>query len=87
MLWSPIVKNTKGKPENNPIQHLEEMKANIKEPFDIDIECRINQKFQECLSELRNYAKKQTKALQCPLLRLMQIEEYVDDYVAKLTNR
>ena len=87
MLWSPIVKNTKGKPENNPIQHLEEMKANIKEQFDIDIECIINQKFQECLSELRNYAKKQTKALQCPLLRLMQIEEYVDDYVAKLTNR
>ena len=87
MLWSPIVKDTKGKPENNQVQHLEKIKANIKERYEIDIECIVNHKFQECLSELRHYVKTETKALQCPVLRLMQIEEYVDDYVAKLTNR
>ncbi len=87
MLWSPIVKDTKGKPENNQIRHLEEIKANIKERYEIDIECIVNQKFQECLSELRDYAKKETKALQCPVLRLMQIEESLNVHVTKLIQR
>ena len=85
MLWSPIVKDTKGKLENNQIRHLEEIKANIKERYEIDIECIVNQKFQECLMELRNHAKTVTKELQCPLMRLMQIEEYLSKYVEKLT--
>lgn len=83
MLWSPIVKDTKGKQENNQILHLEEIKANIKEQYEIDIECIVNRKFQECLVELRNYAMTQTKELQCPLMRLMQIEEYLDRYIRK----
>ena len=84
MLWSPIVKTSKGKLENNQIQNLKEIQANIKELYDVEIECIVNERFQECLWELRNYAKKQTKALQCPLMRLMQIEEYLSKHVAKL---
>ena len=84
MLWSPIVKDTKGKPENNQMLHLEEIKANIKERYEIDIECIVNEKFQECLVELRNYAETQTQELQCPLMRLMQIEEQLDKYVKKI---
>ena len=38
------------------------------------IECIVIRSFKN-VSELRDYAKKETKALQCPLLRLMQIEE------------
>ena len=87
MLWSPIVKDTKGKPENNQIRHLEEIKANISERYEIDIDCIVNQKLQECLLELRNYAKEETKALQCPVLRLMQIEESLNVHVTKLTNQ
>ena len=86
MLWSPIVKDTKGKLENNQIRHLEEIKANIKARYEIDIECIVNQKFQECLIELRNHAKTVTKELQCPLMRLMQIEEYLSKYVKKLSS-
>ena len=78
MLWSPIVKDTRGKPENNQMLHLKEIKTNIKERYGIDIECIVNEKFQECLVELRTYARAQTKELQCPLMRLMQIEEYLD---------
>ena len=80
MLWSPIVKDTRGKPENNQMLHLKEIKTNIKERYKIDIECIVNEKFQECLVELRTYARAQTKELQCPLMRLMQIEEYLDIY-------
>lgn len=77
MLWSPIVKDTKGKPEYNQMQHLVEIGANIKRQYGVDIECIVNEKFQECLVELRTYARAQTKELQCPLMRLMQIEEYL----------
>ena len=87
MLWSPIVKDSKGKPENNQMLRLEEIKAKIKEQHEIDIECVVNQEFQECLAELRDYAKKETKALQCPVLRLMQIEESLNVHVTKLISR
>ena len=84
MLWSPIVKRTKGKPENNQVQHVEEVKMNIKEQYGVEVECIVNKRFDECLRELRNYAKTQTKALQCPVMRLMQIEEYLSKHLAKL---
>ncbi len=82
MLWSPIVKDSKGKSEYNQMRHLTEIQENIKRKYDIDIECIINEKFQECLEELRNYAKSETKALQCPLMRLMQVEEYLAKHVS-----
>ena len=66
MLWSPIVKKSKGKPEYNQMQHLTEIQENIKRKYNIDIECIVNERFQECLEELRGYAKKETKALHCP---------------------
>ena len=82
MLWSPIVKDTKGNPEYNQVQHLAEIEANIKRQWDIDIECIVNEKFYACLEELRLYAATQTAALQCPLTRLMQIEELLGKHVS-----
>ncbi|MCG9127235.1 hypothetical protein JT359_06480 [Candidatus Poribacteria bacterium] len=86
MLWSPIVKDSKGKTENNQMIHLSEIQDNIKRKYSIDIECIVNEKFQECLDQLKNYAKSQTKALQCPLMRLMQIEEYLGKHVSKYSD-
>ena len=86
MLWSPIVKDSKGKPEYNQRRHLVEIQENIKRKYGIVIECIVNEKFHECLDELRNYAKHETKALQCPLMRLMQIEEYLGKHVSKVTD-
>ena len=86
MLWSPIVKNTARTPENNQMRHLEEIKANIKERYCVDIEFIVNEKFQKGLAALRKHAKTETKALPCPLMRLMQIEEYLDKHVKKLTH-
>jgi transcriptional regulator with XRE-family HTH domain len=86
MLWSPIVKDTQGNPENNQTRHLEEIKANIQKQYSIEIEFIVNERFQKCLVELRNYARAETKNIQCPLVRLMQIEEYLDKHVKKLTH-
>ena len=82
MLWSPIVKDTKGKPEYNQMRHLAEIGVNIKRQYGIDIECIVNEKFYACLEELRLYAATQTVALQCPLMRLMQIEELLGKHVS-----
>ena len=76
MLWSPVVRDSKrGKPENNQMRHVEEIKTKIREQKGIELECIINQEFYERLKQLRDYARKQTEALPCPLARLMQIEE------------
>ena len=57
MFWSPIVKHTSRRPENNQMRHLEEIRANIKERYCVEIEFIVNERFQECLMELRNHAK------------------------------
>ncbi len=82
MLWSPIVKDTRGNPEYNQVRHLAKIEANIKRRYDIDIECIVNKKFYACLEELRFYAATQTAVLQCPLMRLMQIEEQLGRHVS-----
>ena len=79
MLWSPIVKESK-------MQHLTEMQENIRRKYSIDIECIVNEKFQECLEELRNFARQQTTVFHCPLMRLMQIEESLAKHVSRITN-
>ena len=85
MFWSPIVKHTSRKPENNQMRHLEKIRANIKERYCVEIEFIVNERFQECLAELRSYAADETPELRCPLMRLMQIEEYLDKHVKKIT--
>ena len=84
MLWSPIVKNNRRTPANSQIQHLEKIKTNIKELYDVDIECIVNKRFLECLRELRDWTKSKTPELQCPLMRLMQLEEHFNKHLAKL---
>ena len=84
MFWSPIVKNSRGKPEYNQIQHIRDIRTNIEQRYGVQIEWIVNDRFQECLRELRDYAKTETKALQCPLMRLMQVEEHLSKHVDKL---
>lgn len=86
MFWSPVVKNTQGRLENNQMQHLTEIETNIKKAFDIEIEFIVNEKFQKCLAKLRDYAGSKTAAFSCPLMRLMQIEYFLDKHVSKLTH-
>lgn len=84
MLWSPVVKDTSGKPEYNQANHLKEIKANIEARYGVDLEYVVNERFRACIDELRDFARTQTAELQCPLVRLMQIEAYLDKHIAKL---
>lgn len=83
MLWSPIVKNTGGQAQYNQMGHLHAVKENIRARYGIELECVINGSFLACLQEMRAYCAKQTTELQCPLMRLMQLESHLTRHVAK----
>ena len=75
MLWSPVVKLRKNSPIYNQIGHLDEIARSIHESHNTKITFVVNDKFQSCLQEMRNYAKSQSAELKCPVMRLFQIEE------------
>lgn len=78
MLWSPLVKK-RGKDDQR--QHLEQIAANVRKARGVDIEFVVNEKFLAAMEEMRAFAAKETAALQCPLMRLMQIEAYLKRHV------
>lgn len=83
MLWSPIVKDSRGNPQYNQLGHLTEVKRQIFEAKQVQLECVVNEAFYAALRELREYASRQTSELQCPLMRLLQIEELLSRHVSK----
>jgi hypothetical protein len=86
MLWSPIVKSSKVTSKENQLIDLEKIDEKIKGKYGIDIEFIVNEKFLKCLGELRDFAKRETKELKSPVLRLMQVEEYLKKHVSKHVN-
>lgn len=84
MLWSPIVRKNKRTLKNSQLRHLKAIQSNIKKKYDVEIECIVNEKFQECFEELESYAKQQTNELQCPVMRVLQIRTHLDEHLAKL---
>lgn len=50
----------------------------IQREFDVDLQLIINQRFQDCMNELRKYAGSQTAAFTSPIMRLLQIEERLE---------
>jgi hypothetical protein len=84
MLWSPVVKD-KGGPEYNQLSHLETIHQNIKKEFGVSIEFVVNERFQQCMHEMRAFAKLKTADLKCPVMRLLQIEEHLAKHIEKLS--
>lgn len=83
MLWSPIVKNSKKTSKHNQIKDLEVIQENLRRKYEVEIDFIINEKFLECLDELREFARDTTKELKSPVLRLMQVEEYLKKHTNK----
>lgn len=84
MLWSPIVKKTTGKAMYNQIEHLKEIGANIRTKHGVELEFIVNEKFLAAFEELRSYAGAQRPEMQCPLMRLLQVEAYLKKHVHKI---
>jgi hypothetical protein len=85
MLWSPIVRKSRENAKFNQALDVETIVANIQARYGVTLECIINEKFADCLAELREYARNETKELKSPVLRLMQIEEYLKRHIGKVS--
>ncbi|MFH0887198.1 MAG: hypothetical protein V1843_03420, partial [bacterium] len=83
MFWSPIVKNQSEGSKYNQVNDIQEIINQIKNKYSVDIQPIINDKFLSCLDDLRSYAKKETKDIKSPVIRLLQIEEYTKKHVEK----
>jgi hypothetical protein len=83
MLWSPIVKNNGGKVSDNQLAHLDEIKANIKARYEVELECVVNETFRAYFQEMRDFARSETAEFKCPVMRLLQIEKRLNEYLAK----
>lgn len=81
--WSPIVKQAKEGSKRNQMKDLEEVKSHFQREREIDIELIINTEFSDRFEKLRNYASQQNKALNSPVLRLLQIEEHLEKFIKK----
>lgn len=86
MLWSPIVRVSGDKAKFSQILDIEEIKVNIQVAYGVSLECVINEKFAYCLTELRDYARNSTKELKSPVLRFMQVEEYLKKHIGRISN-
>lgn len=83
MLWSPIVKDSKGKIEYNQRDHLERMVSEIKKAKNVDIQLMINEKFHAAFLELKKYAARTSEELKSPVLRLLQVEGWLEKHISK----
>ena len=87
MIWSPVVKSSGDSAKNNQLKSLSEVVETIFAEFSERIETVINHSYAHCLFELRAYSAKETKELQSPIMRLMQIEEYTKKHNALLIKK
>ena len=84
MLWSPIVKK-RSNPVYDQMSHVGEIRARLKNDLDVDLQLIINERFRDCVSELRSFAREQGAAFTSPIMRLMQIEGRLDGHLHKLS--
>ena len=81
MLWSPVVKLRAGNPIYNQMGHLASVAKAILESHSVDVTFVVNQKFQDCLHEMRSFAGRQSSELKCPIMRLFQVEEQLKKHL------
>jgi hypothetical protein len=84
MLWSPVVKNQSARARDNQLRDVKQVSETIQKEYGYTLELIINREFQKCLQVLRAFAKSETKELQSPVLRLMQIEEKLGEHLKRL---
>lgn len=84
MLWSPVVKGRREESQYDQLVHLKAINENIRAAHDVDVEFIVNDRFLDCMNEMREYAKSATADLKCPVMRLLQIEEHLSRHLGRL---
>lgn len=85
MLWSPIVRVSSDRAKSSQMKDIDRITTNIQAKYNVTLECIINERFADCLAQLREYACSETKELKSPVLRFMQIEEYLKRHLGRIS--
>lgn len=84
MLWSPVIKVPKKENAKiNQLNDLQVIKEKILNKFDIELELIYNEKYLNCINQLRTVAKNTTSAMTSSVMRFLQIEEKLKTHISK----
>ncbi len=83
MIWSPIVKAARETSKENQVRSIVEIQQAIRGKYKVEIEAIINERFSQCLDELRKCASTTREELKSPVLRYLQIEEYLKAHIKR----
>ena len=83
-LWSPIIKDSKGMIEHNQIDHMRQVHQKLLTQHGVDLNFVVNERFAECLEEMRAFSGRATEELKCPIMRMLQVEAYLGRHLKKL---
>ena len=87
MFWSPVVKINTPKANYNTMDELKKVRNEIKELFYLEIIFIINQKYSDCLNELREYASSKGPEFKSSVMRIFQIENSLEINLKILNKR
>ncbi len=87
MFWSPIVKTAGERAKYSQMRDVDQIAAHIQATYGTAIEWIINERFADCLAEMRLVASRQTQDLKSPVMRFMQLEEYLRRHMARSPRR
>jgi hypothetical protein len=76
MLWSPVVRRSRGKPEYDQFAHLKRVEEEIRSKTGIGMVFVVNKAYVEAIDALRKFARRETKELKSPVMRFLQIDEW-----------
>ncbi|WP_238580240.1 hypothetical protein, partial [Treponema endosymbiont of Eucomonympha sp.] len=79
----PIVKNQGKRVRHNQLNDVLIVKNKTESEYQIMLITKINKEFMECLTELREYARAETKDNKSPVIRFMQIEEFLKKHLER----
>jgi hypothetical protein len=84
MLWSPVVR-VPARPDTkySQFRDVESVSAAVEKEFGIKLELVIKERYWEKLQELRKFAGMTSENVESPIIRLMQIEEWLRKHLSK----
>jgi hypothetical protein len=81
MLWSPVVRDQRPGSKYNQVRDVQQIQANVVASTGVVVEAVINERYQEALLDLREVARKETKALASGVMRYLQVEEHLKKHL------
>ncbi|HUZ57457.1 MAG TPA: hypothetical protein VMU83_01585 [Hanamia sp.] len=76
MIWTPVIRiPKKDNTKNSQLRDVQEIEQYLEKEHKVKLEIIYNEKYLECINELREKARNTTQEMKSPIMRLLQIEE------------